>query len=186
MASKKEAAQLAEDGNIDKIRDILFGVQVRDFEKRFSKLEEKFQKEIEDLRGDTREQLDKLETYIGKEIGALTDKIYEEQDLRSDAVKKVTEDLQKATNDLEKTINKLGEKTTKNETEIRTQILDESKSLNDSIQKKHDEMSASLKKESEELRDEKTDRAALADLFTEMAMRLNGDFKIPTVDEDKS
>lgn len=184
MATKKAEEQLTEDGNIDKIRDILFGVQVRDFDKRFNKLEAKFEKELEDLRGDTRQQLDKLETFIGKEISALTDKIYEEQDLRSDAVKKLTEDLQKASNDLEKTINKLSEKTTKNESEIRTQILDESKSLNDAIQKKHEDMSSSLKKESEELRDEKADRAALADLFTEMAMRLNGEFKLPSSKEE--
>ena len=183
MTAKKEAVvdseQLAEDGNIDKIRDILFGVQVRDFERRFSKLEAKFDKDLDDLRQDTREQLNKLEELMNKEVNALTDKIYEEQDLRGDALKKLTSDLQNASRDLEKQITKLGEKTAKNESDIRTQILDESKALTDTIQKKQDETMASLKKEATELRDDKADRAALADLFTEMAMRLTGDFKLP-------
>ena len=183
MTAKKQAVvdseQLAEDGNIDKIRDILFGVQVRDFERRFSKLEEKIDKDLDDLKQDTRDQLNKLEELMTKEVNALTDKIYEEQDLRGDALKKLTSDLQNASRDLEKQITKLGEKTAKNESEIRTQILDESKALTDTIQKKQDETLASLKKEATELRDDKADRAALADLFTEMAMRLTGDFKLP-------
>jgi hypothetical protein len=39
-----------------------------------------------------------------------------------------------------------------------------------------------MDKETAELRDDKADRTALADLFTEMAMRLKGDFKLPDSD----
>ncbi|MBV9959511.1 MAG: hypothetical protein JO360_13885, partial [Acidobacteria bacterium] len=41
------------------------------------------------------------------------------------------------------------------------------------------ELLAALEREAAELRTDKTDRSALAALFTELAMRLNNDFKIP-------
>lgn len=177
-----ERQELSEDGNIDKIRDILFGVQVRDFELRFSKLEEKFGKEVEGLRIETREKLDKLnklEEFLSKEFNTLTDKIYEEQDLRGDAIRKLSDEMQNAARELEKQITNLAETTTKNESDIRTQILDQSRTIIDSIQKKQDDVMALMERETKELRDDKTDRAALAELFAEMAMRLNGEFKIP-------
>jgi hypothetical protein len=40
----------------------------------------------------------------------------------------------------------------------------------------------SLERESSEIRDDKADRTALAELFTEMAMRLTNDFKLPETD----
>ena len=49
----------------------------------------------------------------------------------------------------------------------------------DAIRRKHDEISAKLAREAEELRNDKTDRAALADLFTELALRLNNQFHLP-------
>ena len=36
-------------GNVDKIRDILFGSQMRDYETRFARLEETLAKEISDM-----------------------------------------------------------------------------------------------------------------------------------------
>ena len=97
---EKEVQDQPEEENIDKIRDILFGVQVRDFERKFAKLEAKIAKEFDDLRSDTSEKLNKLEEFINKEVNTLTDKIYEEQDLRGDALKKMTSDLQTASRDV--------------------------------------------------------------------------------------
>ena len=42
-----------EGANVDKIRDILFGSQMRDYEKRFARLEENVSKAVETLREDT-------------------------------------------------------------------------------------------------------------------------------------
>ena len=55
---KNAAQEMPEDGNIDKIRDILFGSQSRDFERRFTRMEERMIKEISDMRDDTRKKLD--------------------------------------------------------------------------------------------------------------------------------
>ncbi len=44
-------------GNIDKVRDILFGGQMRDYERRFSRLEERLVQETAELKDDVRKRL---------------------------------------------------------------------------------------------------------------------------------
>jgi gas vesicle protein len=69
------------------------------------------------------------------------------------------------------------------ERQLREQILDQSKNIADEIRQKHEAITASLERATSELRDEKTDRAALASLFMEVAMRLNNEFKIPGAED---
>ena len=54
--------------SLDKVRDILFGSQSREYEKRFARLEERLIKEAADLRVDLKKRFDTLEIYIKKEI----------------------------------------------------------------------------------------------------------------------
>jgi len=47
-------------GNVDKIRDILFGSQMRDYETRFARLEETVAKETAEMRETNRRRFDQL------------------------------------------------------------------------------------------------------------------------------
>jgi hypothetical protein len=69
--------------------------------------------------------------------------------------------------------------TTETQRDLRQQLLDQSKSLNEEIRRKHDELSTTIEREVADLSHEKTDRSSLSALFTELALRLNNDFKIP-------
>jgi hypothetical protein len=164
-------------GNLEKIREILFGAQVHDFEKRFTRLEEKLLKETSDARAETKKRFDSMEAFIRKEIESLVDRVKTEQGERSDAVKEISRDLRETAKNLEKKLVQLDEQATKGQRELRQQILDQSKSLSDEIRSRVKESAAVLTRELRELRAEKTDRAALAGLFTEAAMRLSGDMK---------
>src|SRR5437879_3236643 len=55
-------------GNVDKIRDILFGNQMRDYETRFARLEETVAKETAEMRESSRRRFDQLEQYIKREF----------------------------------------------------------------------------------------------------------------------
>ena len=55
--------------SLDKVRDILFGNQMRDVERRFARLEERLLKETTDLKDDVRRRLDTLEAYMRRENG---------------------------------------------------------------------------------------------------------------------
>jgi hypothetical protein len=73
----------------------------------------------------------------------------------------------------------LDEQTTRSQRELRQQILDQSKALTEEIRTRIRESATALSKEIKELRAEKTDRTALAGLFTEAAMRLTNESKTP-------
>jgi DNA repair exonuclease SbcCD ATPase subunit len=166
-------------GNIDKIRDILFGVQMRDYEKRFARLEERLMKESSDLRDETRKRFDSLEQYIKQEMEALVERVTAEQNTRSESFEQLSQGIKETTRAFEKRAAQMDEQTARGQRELRQQLLDQSKSLSDEIRQKHQEMLQTLEREATELRADKTDRAALAGLFTEVAMRLTNDFKIP-------
>ena len=176
---RADDADISGGGNIDKIRDILFGVQMRDYEKRFARLEERLIKESGDLREDTKKRFDALELYIKQEFESLAQRLTAEQHTRGEAVEALSLGITDTARAFEKRAAQMDEQSAKSQSELRQQILDQSKSLNDSIRQKYEELTAALEREAADLRTDKTDRSALAALFTEVAMRLNNDFKIP-------
>lgn len=173
------APDVANLGNLEKIRDILFGSQMRDYDRRFLRLEEKLLKETADAREDARRRFDSLEHFIKQEIAALGDRLRAENQQRSQASEELTRELRDSARSITQKINQLDEQTSQSDRELRQQILDQSKNLSDEIRQKYDELAAAFAREARELRSDKTDRTALANMFTELALRLNNEFKLP-------
>lgn len=163
----------SETGNLDKIRDILFGNQVRDYEQRFTRLEEHLIKECSNLRDDTKKRLDSLEAYIKNEVDSLTTRLRSEQTERQEAVTGINQEIQNLATALERKIAQLDEQTSQNQRDLRQQILDQSKRLDDDLQQNHTELLAALEREAKELQTQKTDRSSLARLFADLAIRLD-------------
>jgi hypothetical protein len=158
-------------GNIDKIRDILFGSNMRDYEQRFARLEEALKKESSDLRETTRRHLEALEAFVHKELAALDVRLKTERDERSET-----------SASLLKKIGELENHEAQAEREIRNDLLQQSKELTDAIRAKGEELIALLERRAQELQHAKTDRAALAGLFNEVALRLTDQFKVSGAD----
>ncbi len=181
--AKKEAAPAGGDKaggqNLEKIRDILFGAQVDDFEKKFARLEDRLLKETAESRAETKKRFDSLESFIRKEVESLAERLRGEQEERMDAGKDLSRELRETAKGLEKKLAGLDEQTTRSQRELRQQILDQSKALTEEIRTRIRESATALSKELKELRAEKTDRTALAGLFTEAAMRLTNETKSP-------
>ncbi|KJH69748.1 hypothetical protein [Aliterella atlantica] len=178
-SSQLAGADLSGGGNLDKVRDILFGGQMRDYEKRFNRLEDRLIKECSNLREDIKKRLDSLETYIMQEVEALNEGLKAEQVHRDDTTKEIAQELKDATKSLEKKIGQLDEQTSQKQRELRQQILDQSKNLDEDIRQKYESILAVIEREVQELRSDKTDRSTLAALFTQVAMRLNNEFDMP-------
>lgn len=177
--SADSPADPAGGGNLEKIRDILFGAQVHDFEKRFARLEERLLKETADARADTKKRFESLESFIKKEVESLADRLKTEQADRAESVKELGRELRETAKALEKRLAAQDEQATKSQRELRQQILDQSKSLTDEIRSRNRETTTTLSRELTELRAEKTDRAALAGFLTDVAVRLTNDMKAP-------
>jgi hypothetical protein len=158
-------------GNIDKIRDILFGSNMRDYEQRFARLEEALKKESSDLRETTRRHLEALESFVHKEFAALEARLNTERDERSATAAS-----------LHRKIGEMENHEAQAKREIRNDLLQQSKELTDAIRAKGEELIALLERRAQELQHAKTDRAALAGLFNEVALRLTDQFKLSGVD----
>jgi len=178
---EKNAAngELREGANVDKIRDILFGSNMREYEKRFVRLEERLTKSSEALRDDLKKRFDSLESYVKDELEAIATRLKAEKVERSENLKELTRESRDAAKALEKKNAQLEEQLDAAQTELRTKILEQSKALGSQIQKSKDELETSLERETETLRNDKTDRAMLADLFTELALRLKDELELP-------
>jgi hypothetical protein len=79
--------------NLEKIRDILVGSQMREVEKRFARLEERLTKLSSDLRDDLNKSLTSLETFVKKEIESLNDRFLTESNERGGAMKTLSLEL---------------------------------------------------------------------------------------------
>ncbi|MFV0388504.1 MAG: hypothetical protein ACK5NT_07100 [Pyrinomonadaceae bacterium] len=169
VTEQAEKPAVADSENIDKIRDILFGVQVKDFENRFKQLENRFEKELSKERTETLKNFERIEELIAKEIGSLSEKIYNEEDSRNDAVKGLTVDLQDASKKLSAEIEKLIAATNKKEAALQKDIEKQNLELSVLVESKHKESLNSLQESANDLRDTKVDRSALAKAFSDFA-----------------
>jgi hypothetical protein len=170
----------AEGGNLDKIRDILFGAQSRDLEKRITRLEERLAKDTADLRDDVKRRFDALELYARNEFEALAGRLKTEQGERTNAVDGATRALGETAKSLERQIAQLDEQTVKGQRDLREQILEQSKTLAEDIRRTSESLSAALERAVDALGHDKADRSAVAGLLSEMAMRLTSDVKPQT------
>jgi seryl-tRNA synthetase len=164
-------------GNIDKVRDILFGGQMRDYERRFQRLEGRLTQEISELKDDVRKRLAALEQFMTQESASLADRITKEHDERTDATRDLAHEAREAAKAFEKKTGQLDDQIGRVQRDLRQQLLDLQQRMSDDLREKIDDVLARLTRESSELRNDKTDRASLAALLTEMAMRLNGDIR---------
>jgi hypothetical protein len=171
-------------GNIDKVRDILFGSQMREYERRFARLEERLLKETSELKDDVRRRLSALESFVRQETESLASRITAEQNERSDVARNLARDARDGFQALEKKAGQLDDQIGRVQRELRQQLLDVQQSLGDDMRVKIEGVLNQIGRETGDLRAEKTDRATLAALLTEMAMRLTNELSLPGADPD--
>ena len=166
-------------GNVDKIRDIIFGSQMRDYDKKFARLEERLLKESADLREELKRRFASLESFMKSEVEALSDAQKAEKNERNQALNAHGGKLDETAKAWERRAAQTDEQSAKAQRDLRQLVLDETKRLSEDIAQKHTNVAAELGRESQELRGMLTDKYALSDLFAELSLRLKNEFKIP-------
>lgn len=163
--------------NLDKVRDILFGGQMRAVDQRLAALEKRFQRDLDSLRTDTGKRLSDLEAFFKKEIESLTKKLTSERSKRSDDLKATNAEMQAGFKTIEKQIAKLDDVSSKADAELRTAVLEHTQTVSEQLKSLSDAFSAELRQAVLELRGEKLDTATLVQLFSDMALNLSEDLK---------
>ena len=171
-------------GNVDKIRDILFGSQMRDYELKFSRLENRMMNEVSRLREESNNRLDALEGYINREAESLIGQLKAEQIARTETQNDLADKVSGKNQLLEKRLAELSNQMGSSARELRQQILDQSGMLSEEISSSYEKTNNALDRTAGELREEKLDRSALSSLLAGLALQLSED-SMPDVDQNK-
>jgi hypothetical protein len=168
--------------NVDKIREILFGSHIREYERRFAGIEARLSKELTELKEESRRRLNALEGSANREIEALNARIEKERQERGESNERLNHDVIDVSNNLERKARQIEDRSIRMERELRDQILASSRAASEELRGKIEELSNSIDRRAVELRDQKVDRAALASLLNELAMRLNQEPGLPNLE----
>ncbi|MCC6140340.1 MAG: hypothetical protein IT389_06970 [Nitrospira sp.] len=162
----------AQNGNLEKIRDILFGAQVRDHDRRFSALEQNLVTEAAALKAELTKRFDSLEAFMQQEVAVLSSRLQQEQQVRGEALQQLGRDLASLGAVVERKAADLTQQTGHSERTLRQEVLDHVAALNHTIRSTQDQLSDSLNRSVADLRHAKTDRTALAELLAELSHKL--------------
>src|SRR5579863_7548115 len=154
-----------EGANVDKIRDILFGSQMRDYDKRFGRLEDRLIKDAESLREEMKKRFETLEAFVQKELESLGARLKTEKAERSESVKEIGVQMRETSKAFDKRLGSLDDQLTGDTAELRARILEQSKALTSEIAEKARDAKRLLDQEVAALRVDKADREGLGDLF---------------------
>jgi hypothetical protein len=105
--------ELGPAGNLDKIRDLLFGDQVRESERRLSRLEERLVKGYTELKEDTRRRLESLDLFVKTEIEAFAERLKAEQSARDESLGDLSQALRETVKNFDKRASQFDEQTGK-------------------------------------------------------------------------
>ncbi len=145
--------------NLEKIRDLLFGAQVQRHDAELAGVEKRLRKALEAMQADLKAEVQRLGERIDKEHkerGASVDKL---------------------AGSLKDNVAKIGEQLSDAERTLQEELHAQGKALGEEMRANHSEATAALDRAVAELRHEKTDRAALANLFRGLAGELADDGK---------
>jgi hypothetical protein len=173
------AADAAGGSNIDQLRDIIFGGQMREYERRFARMEERLANDLTAVRDEVRDRCATLERYMHDELESLTVELRANQQSRAVEERRLSESIGDTAKATEERIAALNELVGRQYRELRAQLLEQTKAITDDIQRRHADLLALVERDAAELRDGKADRTALSALFIEVALRLRGESVMP-------
>ncbi len=168
-----EDALKSEVGEIGKIRNILFGRQMEDYEKRFAQLEERITSQIDALGGKIADQLKKIEASMNAQDDALMERLNSEQSERSQGTEVLSQELVAAKDEITNTIDALALQQSQEIEAVNKELKALSSELSDEIHIQQVEAAKNLDKAVEALEEDKLARKALSQMFLEMAGRLS-------------
>lgn len=165
----------AETDNVDKIRDILFGNQMREVDQRFASLEKSLAKDLNALRNENALQIESLKTFIESEIEILGSRLAGEENARIENIDELEGQLKQQVKQIDKKIGDVSKALDKSSSDTNQKILkqsqDFSKELSDQISEARERMDGHR----QELANAKVDKRLLSEMLNSMALQINPD-----------
>jgi hypothetical protein len=168
-------------GNIDQIRELLFGHQSRDFEQRFDQITQRvdqLEASLSKFQVEVRDELKQLQGSLSTEIRVALDSLDKKlQYLRlthSESVEKLQHDLQSIEQKSSHGLLSLHENTTNQLKLIQTEASHIKAQLEADIQGLRHQVYEEMEKELSQLKDHKLSRSMLADVLFDLCLKVKG------------
>ena len=166
--------------SLDKVRDILFGGQMRMVDARLRSLEERIVLEQTTLRNDLSRKIAELEDASKKEFAAHAERLSTERAKRADDLKALSAELKEALKNLERRHVKFEEATSLADAEVRDQLMKHSAAFSAELSRTSERLTTELDRAASSLRADKVDTTTLVATLNEMATRLTGGGRAPS------
>ncbi len=195
MSKRVSDSGQPETASMEQVRELLFGAQLKDMEIRFQRQEERFVRDVADAKDALRKRIDSLENFMSSEVTSILTRIKEEQKERDQSIKteqreraeyikteqrerveniaKLASDLASAIETFERKVEKLSNTMDSTERDLRSLMLDESKSLSDKTEAKYQDALAVIAKTAAQIRHDMVYRTSLSSMLTEMVVKLS-------------
>jgi DNA-directed RNA polymerase subunit F len=176
-------------------------------ETRFQRQEERFQREITDLRNTQKTRVDSLENFMKSEIASLLHRLKNEQDERAEIVKteqrerneglkteqrerkeavtQLGKDLTTANEALERKLAKLSDTLDNTERELRQLLQTESGALSTKADERYRDALDALSRTASEIRRDMVYRSSFSTMLTEVAVKLSGQRAVDVLQQEQ-
>ena len=147
---------------VDKIRELLFGNQMQDYDRRFAVMEQRFLQKVRDLEAESARALQSMESSVKKQLESIAGQVRQEQDLRAEADKELGRGLREQIQGLEKHLSKVADQLASVDRDFAERLGHESQTLREDIRRWNEDTRATIERMFSELSNVKTDRNLLA------------------------
>lgn len=171
------------DGNMAQLRQLLFGSQMREYDERFKDLAERQSTELTRLRDEQQAHVEQLDAFVRGELDRLTDELRLEREERLSAAQQLADQFETLHRDLARDsgarIDALTAALADESRNREAGLIAQATELSDALDARVRAVEAVLQQERDRLQDVKPSRDELAQLFTELALRLNPESEKP-------
>jgi len=171
--------------NVDQIRDLIFGNQIKDFEAKFSQLndtlrvmEEKMTKTFNESHVKLQKETERSLEVLEKKIDNLSSTTQRERSKLKELIDSTDDNLH------EQLINQKDEFSTKLKI-MKENVADDSKKMSENLNAMQKEIQATLDKGLAGLSDDKLSRDSMAQMFLDVAMKIQGTDMAAMLTEEK-
>ena len=170
MATKKQDPEQTPPppDNVDQIREILFGNQIRAVDERFGAVEKRMSKESESLRKNLEKRIHELENLLGNFRDNAGDQLNRESAERDAGLNELSKSLATFRLDAENQIAEMQSDFNNEIKQVREELLAAQKAITTDLTSLH----AAQTERSEQLDESKVDRGELAGFLSDIAVRL--------------
>lgn len=161
-------------GDIEKVRDILFGKYVSSFEQRFAALEARLEADVDQLKDRLSEKIANMDEMVNISLKKLDQRIADEQQSRDSELNALQAMLSKAETTLQHSISLMEDQANQDLASIKKTMEISQQEMVDQVTTVQKELLAQSAEQKQELEADKVGRQSLALMLDEVAIKLRG------------